>query len=104
MFELEKSTNVAQLMAIVEDGLGRSSGQDGTILAVRRLGELGDARAMPLLLRALDHTNVQVQTGAALSIYQLGDNYGLNQLIAWLSEESFMGHSCAWKDKRCKSN
>lgn len=82
-----QSGDLPMLLATVESGLLRPSGQDPTIAAIRRLGELRATEAIPLLRRALQHANVTVKTDAALALHQLGDPAGIEALRKFLSDE-----------------
>ncbi len=82
-----ESNDVEGLIALVDERLRERYGQDPTIGAIRRLADLKDDRALPVLRRAIKHENVTVKTDAALALYKLGEEEGLNALITWLSSE-----------------
>ena len=82
-----ESDDVEALIALVDERLRERYGQDPTIGAIRRLADLKDGRAIPVLRKALDHANVTVKTDAALALHKFGEEAGLNSLISWLSSE-----------------
>jgi hypothetical protein len=89
------SNDVEGLIALVAERLGQKSGQDPTIGAIRRLADLKDRRAIPVLRQALAHPNVTVKTDAALALHQFGEAAGLDSLISWLSSEERLSQRAA---------
>jgi branched-chain amino acid transport system ATP-binding protein len=69
-----QSDDVEGLIALVESKLSERYGQDPTIGAIRRLGDLGDKRAIPVLRRASEHANKHVSGYAAEALSKLGDS------------------------------
>lgn len=84
------SDDTDQLMAILEDGLRRETGQDPTIGAIERLADLREKAAVPLLHQALTHSNVAVKTQAALALYDLGEEAGIDALIRFLNYDHLL--------------
>jgi HEAT repeat protein len=66
------TNDVEGLIALVDEKLNQRYGQDPTIGAINRLGDLGDKRAVPVLRRALDHANAGVKQCAASALSKLG--------------------------------
>src|ERR1044072_155406 len=89
------SNDVDGLIALVSEKLGQKSGQDPTIGAIRRLADLKDRRAIPVLRQAMSHSNVTVKTDAALALYKLGQSEGLDTLISWLSSDERLASRAA---------
>lgn len=54
--------------------------------AAGRLGELGDGRAVELLVGALDDEDAETRAGAALALGKLGDSHAVEPLIGMLKE------------------
>lgn len=89
------SNDVEGLIALVAERLGQKSGQDPTIGAIRRLADLKDRRAIPVLRQALGHPNVTVKTDAALALHKFGEAAGLDALISWLYSEERLSQRAA---------
>lgn len=66
-----ESNDVEALISLVNENLKERYGQDPTIGAINRLGDLGDKRAVPVLTRALDHANAGVKEAAKNALTKL---------------------------------
>jgi hypothetical protein len=66
-----ESNDVEALIALVEEKIQQRYGQDPTIGAIHRLGDLGDKRAVPVLTRASGHANRGVSESAKLALSKL---------------------------------
>lgn len=90
-----ESDDVDGLIALVEERLRERYGQDPTIGAIRRLADLKDRRAIPVLKKAIRHANVTVKTDAALALHKFREPEGLDSLISWLRSEERLAQRAA---------
>ncbi|AFY42406.1 HEAT repeat domain-containing protein [Nostoc sp. PCC 7107] len=69
----------------------------GHALAAKKLGELGDIRAVEPLLQALSHPSGKVRTNAIESLVKLGDSRAVEPLIQCLQDSDFFVRTkAAW--------
>ncbi|MHB9134167.1 MAG: HEAT repeat domain-containing protein [Armatimonadota bacterium] len=84
-------TAVAEGAAAVEPlviMLQTEHGADMRTVAARALGQIGDKRAIPALVRAMYDESADVHEAAAGALGQIGDPSAIEPLIAVLNEES----------------
>ena len=81
----QRGGGVAPLMQLVNDG-GESAVWRAT--AASLLGGLGDTRAVPELVEAMDDSHAMVRMKAAISLGRLGDVRGLPALLDALSDSA----------------
>lgn len=81
----QRGGGVAPLMKLVNDG---SKSAVWRATAASLLGGLGDARAVPALVEAMDDSHAMVRMKAAVSLGRLGDVRGLPALLDALSDSA----------------
>ena len=81
----QRGGGVAPLMKLVNDG---SKSAVWRATAASLLGGLGDARAVPALVEAMDDSHAMVRMKAAVSLGRLGDVRGLPALLDALADSA----------------
>jgi HEAT repeat protein len=82
--EFEHETSLPRLI----DVLASDEDWDRRVRAAERLGEIGDARAIPALIEALRDKNLLVRMAAARALGEIGDAGAVPALIEALRDES----------------